>query len=153
MSCDRYREALADAAAGGGPAPELEAHLEECEACREERDARRRALTVADAELERLLASTPSPDLSARIQRAVAADEGTRSGLSRGRPALAAAAALVMALGAITAWRAASRPSVSETVQQDRLEPTPLRPADREDGPGGGGGRRANAVRAGSGPW
>ena len=50
MACERYREALADVAAGA-PAPAgVESHLAACEACREELAALRRAVALADTE-------------------------------------------------------------------------------------------------------
>ena len=71
MACERYREALADMAAGV-PAPAgLEAHLGSCEACREELHALRQALAVADAEMAGLLAAEPTAGLAVRIRQAV----------------------------------------------------------------------------------
>ncbi len=51
MACERFRDALADVAAGA-PAPAgVEAHLASCEACRAELTALRQALAVADDEM------------------------------------------------------------------------------------------------------
>jgi RNA polymerase sigma-70 factor (ECF subfamily) len=124
MACDRYRDALADLAAGGGAAPEVEAHIERCEVCRGELEVQRKALTLVDTELERLLASEPSPDLPARIRRAVVEDESSRWWPHRARPALATAAALVIGLGAVATWRVASRPSLSDRQPSIRREAT-----------------------------
>jgi hypothetical protein len=123
MSCDRHHDAIAEAAAGGR-APGLATHLEGCEACRRELEARRRALALVDTELRALLASLPSPDLPARIHRAVAADRAA-GWLRRARPALATAAALLLAFGVVAAWRATSRRPVSGSTPQARLAPTP----------------------------
>lgn len=71
MACERYREAVADAAAGL-PAPAgLDAHLATCETCRAELAGLRHALAVADAELAGLATAEPSPDLAVRIRQAV----------------------------------------------------------------------------------
>lgn len=98
MACERYVGALADVAAGAPAAPEVEAHLAACEACRAELQALRHALAVAEAELRGLLSAEPSPALSTRIRRAVA--EGDPPEAHRWRlgwlwPSLAAATLLV----------------------------------------------------------
>ena len=72
MACERFREALADVAAGAPARAGLEAHLATCEACRTELAALRQALAVADAEMAGLLSAEPPPELAVRIRRAVA---------------------------------------------------------------------------------
>ena len=63
MPCERYRDALTDVAAGLAASPDgLEAHLASCEACREELQALRQALAMADVEMAGLLATEPTPD-------------------------------------------------------------------------------------------
>ncbi|MGD8894510.1 MAG: hypothetical protein PVJ73_00595 [Acidobacteriota bacterium] len=124
MACDQYRDALADLAAGGGAAPEVEAHIERCEVCRGELEIQRKAVTLVDTELGRVLASEPSPNLPARIRRAVVEDESSRWWPHRARPAIATAAALVIALGAVATWRVASRPSPSDREPSVRREAT-----------------------------
>jgi len=114
MSCERYRDALTDVAAGGPVPAGLEAHLASCEGCREELAALRRALAVADAELERLVADEPSPALAARIRQAVAtpgAAPGWRFGWLW--PSIAAAATLLVALAAWVARPPSPRPRVA----------------------------------------
>lgn len=147
MACDRYRNALADLAAGGGAAPEVDAHIERCEVCRGELEVQRRALALVGTELERLLASEPSPDLPARIHRTVVEDEGSRWWPHRARPVLATAAALVIALGAVATWRVASRPSSSDQHPSIRREPTgritPPAPVVSAPGPAEGPGAPA----------
>jgi anti-sigma factor RsiW len=101
MACERHKDALSDAAAGGGaPAPELEAHLASCEACRGELEGLRGALATADRELARLLSAVPSPELPPRIRAAVAgstpAAQGWRPGI--GLALVGAAAALLVAV-------------------------------------------------------
>ncbi|HUL76507.1 MAG TPA: hypothetical protein VL691_04515 [Vicinamibacteria bacterium] len=99
MSCERYREALADVAAGARPPAGVEAHLASCARCREELESRRRALALADAELAGLLLARPSPDLAARIRQAVSDSEASPGGpFGWLWPAAAAAAALLVAL-------------------------------------------------------
>jgi hypothetical protein len=71
MACERFRDALSDAAAGVPALPALEAHLTACEACRAELETLRRVLAAADAELGGLLSAAPSPDFAARIRAAV----------------------------------------------------------------------------------
>ncbi|HSD28156.1 MAG TPA: hypothetical protein VLL75_12700 [Vicinamibacteria bacterium] len=99
MSCERYREALTDAAAGGPVPGGVEAHLASCEACRRELAALRQALALADAEMARLAAAEPSPGLPARIRHAVA-ESGSVPAWRFGWlwPVAAAAATLLVAL-------------------------------------------------------
>jgi hypothetical protein len=103
MSCERYRDALTDAAAGEAPASALEHHLVACEECRSDLARLRQALAAADASLAELALTEPSPALRARIREAVA-----------GRPAEPAlrfrltwplAAAAVVAVAAFGVWR------------------------------------------------
>jgi hypothetical protein len=76
MPCSRYREAIADRAAGGPVRPEVEGHLASCAACRSELDELRAALRLADTTLGALLAEEPGSGLRDRILRAAAkADE------------------------------------------------------------------------------
>jgi hypothetical protein len=102
MACERFRDALTDVAAGvPAPAP-LEAHLASCEGCQAELHRLRQALAVADAELARLVAAEPSPELLARIRQAVAEpDLSPAWRLGWLWPATAAAATLLVAL---TVW-------------------------------------------------
>jgi len=72
MACERFREALADVAAGEPAGAGLEAHFATCEACGTELAALRQALAVADAEMVGLATAEPTPELAVRIRRAVA---------------------------------------------------------------------------------
>ncbi len=75
MSCERYRDALTDAAAGGPVAPALEAHLAGCAGCRSELAELRQLMAAADDQLSPLAVAEPSPALRVRIREAVA-DQG-----------------------------------------------------------------------------
>ena len=111
MACERYREALADVAAGVPAAAGLEAHLASCDACRAELAGLRHALAVADAELARMLSAEPTPKLAARIRRAVAESDpspGWRFGWLW--PATATAATLLVALAVFLARGIPSAP-------------------------------------------
>jgi hypothetical protein len=101
MSCERYRDALVDVAAGeAAPAP-LGTHLASCAACRDELAALRQALALADAELAGLPSAEPSAGLRARI-RQTAAEDPAPSPWRFGWlwPAVAAAAVVAVALAA-----------------------------------------------------
>jgi hypothetical protein len=101
MSCERYRDALVDVAAGGAAPPALETHLASCAACRGELAALRQALALADAELAGLPSAEPSADLAARI-RGAAADQPAPAPWRFAWlwPAVAGAAGLAVALAA-----------------------------------------------------
>lgn len=142
MACERYREALADVAAGL-PAPAgLQVHLGSCEMCRGELRAMRQALAVADAEMAGLATAEPTPELAARIRQAVA-DARELLPHQPGRlqggvtewglppkwrfgwlwPATAAACMLLVALAV---WTLRGHPSAPEPrVAQDTARPQP----------------------------
>jgi len=102
MSCERYRDALADVAVGS-PAPGgVESHLAGCEACRAELGMLRRALDLADEEMAGLRSAEPSPELAVRIRQAVTdSDEAPAWRFGWLWPAVAVAATLAVAL---VAW-------------------------------------------------
>ena len=129
MPCSRYREALADRAAGGPVPHEVDAHLAACADCRSELEELRAALGVADAALRSLVAEEPGPDLRARILRAAAETEAPIAWAARGRLAATVfitgglvAAALLVAL-----WRSEGhRPTPSGAhVATSDARPTP----------------------------
>jgi hypothetical protein len=130
MSCERYRDALTDVAAGG-PAPAgLEAHLASCETCREELAALRRGLAIADAEMVRLAGDEPSPALGARIRQAI--DEREAAPAWRFGwvwPATATAAALLVVLAAWLARAPSPEPRVA-VGSRPGLTPGESRPAE-----------------------
>ena len=130
MACERFRDALADVAAGE-PAPAgVEAHLATCEACRAELAGLRRALAVADAEMAGLLAAEPTPELAARIRQAVAEAESRGPALphelsSAWRfgwlwPGMAAAATLLVALAVAVGRGTESTPAPRVAVDAAR---------------------------------
>jgi len=151
MACERYREAVADVAAGL-PAPAgLDAHLARCEACRAELAGLRHALAVADAEMARLLSAEPTPELAVRIRQAVAE---MSPALARARravadsnepsrqrwsvledeaaawrfgwlwPATATAATLLVTLAVVLGRGTLSAPEPRVTVDANRSQPT-----------------------------
>src|SRR5262245_59160346 len=109
MPCPRYREALADVAAGEPPRSEVEAHMAGCAACRSELDELRAALRLADAALGDLLAEAPGSGLRERILRAAAEDAGDGRPAG-GRPAwiLFAGGSLAAAALLVAVWRQGS---------------------------------------------
>ena len=150
MACERYREAVADVAAGL-PAPAgLDAHLARCEACRAELRVLRQALAMADAQMAGLLAAEPTPELAVRIRQAVEMSPA----LARARravadsnepsrqrwsvledeaaawrfgwlwPATATAATLLVTLAVVLGRGTLSAPEPRVTVDANRSQPT-----------------------------
>jgi hypothetical protein len=134
MPCERYGNALTDAAAGGPLPAALEAHLAACEACRAELLALRRALAVVDAEMAELASAEPSPGLAARIRQAVDASETGGSARREGSwlalrfgwlwPAMAGAAATLLVALAIVLGRSTG-PTPGSRVAADVAQPQP----------------------------
>jgi hypothetical protein len=130
MSCERYRDALVDVAAGGAAPPALEPHVASCAACRAELAALRQALALADAELAGLPSAEPSADLAARIRRA-AADQPAPAPWRFGWlwPAIAATAVVAVALAAWSPRRPGvpAPPPLPRAVAASPV-PSPARP-------------------------
>ena len=102
MDCERFGDALAGVAAGEPAPAAVEAHLASCRTCRGELASRRRALALADAELDGLLAVEPTPELAVRIRQAVAeAGPSRRLWLGWLWPAMAAVATLLVAFAVL----------------------------------------------------
>ena len=119
MACERYRDALADVAAGAPAAAEVGAHLASCEACRAELDALRQALAAGDAELAGLAAAEPSPELEVRIRQAVAeANPAPAWRFGWLWPVAAAAATLLVALAVWVGQPPAPRVAVDASRPQ-----------------------------------
>jgi hypothetical protein len=98
MSCERYREALLDAAAGA-LSPALEPHLSECPACRTALAAERALMDRIATELEYGLATEPSPAFLPGARRRITEVRAQREAVRRRwpMPALAALAGVVVA--------------------------------------------------------
>ncbi len=124
MSCERFRDALTDAAAGEAVAEALEAHLGTCSACESELAELRRLMAAADDELSALAVTEPSPALRVRIGEAVAAP--TPAPTVRWAFAWTATAAAVLALAVFGLWRSSlPRPSASPAVALHTPAPRP----------------------------
>ncbi len=99
MSCERFREAIAGHAAGAELDPAAAAHLATCDACAGRLDLQRRLLADVDAELERALAMTASPEfvsgVTARVRTSDVRPAAWRP--AAGWIGLAAAAAIAAA--------------------------------------------------------
>jgi hypothetical protein len=146
MSCERFRKALTDAAAGEPAPPALETHLAACDACRAELERLRSLVALADQELAALAVAEPSPSLPARIREAVA-DQGEAPVL-RWRFAWSAAAVAMLALAALGAWRSTvSRAPVSPAVTETAAVASPSPPAATDPSPGAAA-RAADETRA-----
>jgi len=127
MACDRYREALADVAAGAPVPAAVEAHLASCEACRMEVEELRQALSLVDGEMAGLLAAEPSPELAVRIRQAVAEPDAApawRFGWLW--PAAAVAATVAVALAV---WPGRGLPPSPPAVPEALTEPARPEPA------------------------
>ena len=135
MSCEQYRDALTDVAAGGPVPAGLEEHLAACEACREELAALRRALAVAEAEMARLVGAEPSPGLTARIRQSVAkSDSAPAWRFGWVWPAMAASVALLVAFAVWTARvPAPARVAVGAVAGHSRSSPG-ARPGPGDEG-------------------
>jgi hypothetical protein len=141
MACERYRETLADVAAGAS--------------CRFELHVRRAVLDRVDAELGGLLAATPSLALKARIREAVAKGTG-RPSFSWWYPGLVpTAAVLVTAFALFVLWHETERSPSPQTVSAPRPVPPegqpparPPSPLTEARGPAGGAASGPAQVRA-----
>ena len=135
MACERFRDALADVAAGLPAPAAVEAHLAACEACRTELEALRHALAVADAELARLLAAEPAPALAVRIRRGVAEAEAPPARrLAWLWPATAVAATALVALVVVTGRGTPPTPEPRVAGDAARPEPTGSTPVAEPSG-------------------
>ena len=99
MKCTEINELLLDVASGMAPEPQLEEHLHACAACSERLASLRSTLTL----LDQWEAPEPSPyfdsRLGARLREEAAQHHGWLVWLRK--PALAAAMAVLLALGSL----------------------------------------------------
>jgi hypothetical protein len=134
MSCERYREALADVAAGGPVPAGVEAHLAACEACRAELGTLRQALAMADGELAGLRSAEPSPEMVVRIRQAVAdSDEAPAWRFGWLWPAVAVAATLAVALAVWPGRGAQPGAPIASDIRPER--PAPVLPTVPPEAP------------------
>jgi hypothetical protein len=103
MRCERYEQDLTAGAAGRTITGDLEAHLEECVACRQRLAAKRALLEAVDQVLRVDVDVEPSPALRHRVISRVAQKERERRRMMPGVAAAALAAVLVIVLFA-GAW-------------------------------------------------
>lgn len=125
MSCERYAEAIADAAASAAPAVELERHLGECASCRQELAALREALGLADSALGEIAAAEPSPGLRVRIRQA-AVENDARVPVAWRWLWPATAAVLLLVAVAAGFWRAGGSAPAPRVAVAVTLQPPPV---------------------------
>jgi hypothetical protein len=147
MSCERFRDALTELAAGGPAAAGLEAHLSGCTPCTRELASLREALGVADAVLAGIASAEPSPELRARLRRRVdeAWSETAGDRFAWRWPWLATAATICAAVVVAALWRggAVARRPVSSLA-------TPAPVATTATGAAGAAGRDLAALSGSS---
>jgi len=160
MPCERYRDALADRAAGGPARPAVEAHVAACAECRAELETLRRALSLADSTLRALVAGEASLGLRDRIRRAMTeADDRSRRSLTGWPFAWTAAlgGSVLAAAVFIAAWRSGSLargPHTSPaptTAEEPGRSPVPETPRSAAPAMAANAGPAA-ALRAGRSP-
>jgi len=98
MRCERYEQDLTAGAAGRTISADLEAHLEECVACRHRLTEKRALLEAVDQVLRVAFDVEPSPALRHRVISRVAQKERERRRMMPGVAAAALAAGLVIVL-------------------------------------------------------
>lgn len=120
MACERFRDALSDAAAGGPATPALVAHLPACDACRAELETLQRVLAAADAELGGLLSAAPSLDFAARVRAAVSEAPSAPAWRPGFWLTLAGAAAALLVVVSLSALRGEPTRSRTAATQVER---------------------------------
>jgi len=108
MSCERYRDWMTSAAADELPesrAAELQVHVHECAACRQELQRVRTLMEAIDLRVTAQTAAEPSPRLMERVGQRIR-DESpvARWWNARWVPAVACAAVLIVAVSLWTLW-------------------------------------------------
>jgi len=138
MRCEERAEAIAERAAGGRPAAELEEHLAGCAACAARLQRMVDALAAVDAALAGVRTAEPSAALAGRVRSAVARNGAPRPSIAGWVPA-ALAAGLLLALVGWLATRTAPRteapriagsgvPSAAPSVVPSAVPPSPPPP-------------------------
>jgi len=133
-SCDRWREPIAEVAAGGPVFPELRVHLGACSACRQALGDQQALQARIAGELKGLLSIVPSPDLLPRVR-----EQASRRGTPWAFWLLPVAAGLALFVFSIGSRRPAVAPPAVRSVEARPASPVPV-----EDAP------RASAKRAAS---
>lgn len=108
MSCERYRDWMMDAAADELPenrAAELQAHVRECAACRQELQRVRTLLAAIDLGVTAQTAAEPSPRLMEQLRQRIR-DEAFVTPWRNARwvPVVACATVLIVAASVWTLW-------------------------------------------------
>lgn len=99
MLCERYKDALIDAAASGvAPCEELRAHLAECLPCREAFIDEQSLFAAIDSELHTVANSEVPPSLFFRVRIALEQRTSRKSGWFSDALVLATAAGIVLAV-------------------------------------------------------
>ena len=114
--CERFTEAILESVGAGLPAPEVQAHLDGCAACRRLAAQADRALALVDA-------LPPAVVPAGFVARVLARARAERRG---GRAAwlAAAAAALLVVTGGLLAWRwRKGGPAATEVARPLPAEP------------------------------
>jgi hypothetical protein len=126
MSCERYEEGLIDHALGAPAAPEIQAHVASCAACRSRLEKERRLAATMDGLLASTLEVAPSPGFDLVVRRRVS---GTRpAGGVRTwawvAGGLATAAALILGL-LLRPSESPTQPAVTENTWPPRATSRP----------------------------
>jgi hypothetical protein len=129
MSCERYADAILEQALGEPAAPELEAHLRTCDACRETLERERRLIGTIDGELREAVSVSPRPWFRRGVRERIAS-ESRRRRLQR-YVLLPVAASVVVSIAAWSLMRRAPLPpqSVRATAAATPALPAPPAPA------------------------
>jgi hypothetical protein len=144
MSCQRFREAIARHAAGVEPDRQTAAHLAACEQCRGLLEMQRQLLAEVDAELQRHLSVTASPEFAGAVTRAVRASH-TRPARAWVPAAIWAGVAAAAALLAVVLLTSGGSPA---SPQRAAMDPAATGPGRSAPSPGSSGAPQREAGAA-----